>query len=152
VFYAVDLPGNVHFVALDNVSADGFGKEQLAWLGADLAKARGAHATIVVGMHKALADNHVTHHSMDEDAAFADSQAALAAFEANGVALVLASHEHGYWELRQGSPGAPGLHGFITGGLGAPLKACAGPDHAFFHYLVVDVVGGRVDVHVVATR
>ncbi len=154
VFYAIDLPGNVHFVALDNVSAAGFGRAQLDWLDRDLRAASARGMLIVAGMHKALADNHVTHHSMDEDGAPAerDSQEALARFEEHGVALLLASHEHGFWEIRQRSPGtgaSAGTRGFITGGLGAPLKVCAGPEHAFFHFLVLDVVGKRVDVTVV---
>ena len=101
-------------------------------------------------MHKALADNGVTRHSMDEDGALAarESEEALARFEEAGVKLILASHEHGYWEIRQRARG-PGIHGFITGGLGAPLRVCAGRTHAFFHYLVLDVVGGELAVHVV---
>jgi len=150
VFYAVDLPGGVHFIALDNVSDAGFGRAQLDWLARDLGTAKARGATIVVGMHKALAENGVTRHSMDEDEAPAarESEEALARFEDSGVKLILASHEHGYWEIRQRSHG-PGIRGFITGGLGAPLRVCAGREHAFFHYLVVDVIGGEVDVHVV---
>src|SRR5260370_31077890 len=41
VFYSVELPGDVHFVALDNVSPTlGFGAAQLLWLEQDLASAR----------------------------------------------------------------------------------------------------------------
>jgi len=155
VFYSVDLPGDVHFVALDNVSpAIGFGQDQLLWLEADLASAHARRRRTVVGMHKALADSGVTAHSMDEDAVGEDpgrvhreSRRALQLFQANGVELVLASHEHGYWEFRlPGAPGTEGIRSFITGGLGAPLKTCAGPDHAFYHLLVVDVTPSRIDV------
>jgi hypothetical protein len=153
VFYAADLPGGVHFVALDNVSEGGFGDAQIRWLRSDLASARRRGMTLLVGMHKALAQNPVTHHSMAEDGApgsraWKESAEALAIFEEQGVALVLASHEHGYWEIRQRGEGGA-IRSFITGGLGAPLKSCAGPRHAFYHYLVVDVAGGRADVTVV---
>lgn len=150
VFYAVDLPGSVHFVALDNVSDAGFGRAQLGWLARDLRAAKARGATIVVGMHKALAKNGVTRHDMDEDGdgAVRESEEALAYFEESGVKLILASHEHGYWEVRQRIRGA-GIRGFVTGGLGAPLRVCAGREHAFFHYLVLDVVRGDIDVHVV---
>jgi 3',5'-cyclic AMP phosphodiesterase CpdA len=146
-FYAKDLPGGVHFVALDDVSPEmGFGEEQLVWLAEDLAAARGRGARIVVGMHKALADGGVSGHSLDEDVIAADpervrreSARALALLEDAKVDLVIASHEHGYWEFAQrGARGRP-LRSFITGGLGAPLRQCAGPEHAFFHVLVLDV-------------
>jgi Calcineurin-like phosphoesterase len=153
VYYSVELPGDVHFVALDNVSpALGFGEAQLLWLAQDLASARARRRRIVVGMHKALSGNGVTGHSMDEDVDAADpgrvwrdGGRALQLFLANGVELVFASHEHGYWEHRQ--PGTDrGIRSFITGGLGAPLKTCAGPDHAFFHVLVLDVLSDRIEV------
>jgi 3',5'-cyclic AMP phosphodiesterase CpdA len=69
VVYSVDLPGGVHFVALDNVSQKGFGADQIAWLGDDLARAHGEATTrhIVVGMHKPLAHNGVSTHGMDRD-------------------------------------------------------------------------------------
>jgi hypothetical protein len=153
VFYSVDLPGDVHFVALDNVSpALGFGEAQLLWLAADLASAHARRRRIVVAMHKALSGNGVTGHAMDEDhdadhpgRVSGDGARALQLFQANGVELLLASHEHGYWEYRQ--PGSDrGIRSFITGGLGAPLKTCAGPDHAFFHALVLDVLPDRIEV------
>ena len=166
VFYSVELPGDVHFVALDNVSpALGFGQEQLLWLAEDLASARARRRRIVVGMHKALAGNGVTGHGMDEDEDAADpgrvwrdGARALQLFLANGVELLLASHEHGFWEYRQSVASTPahpedvipspnrGIRSFITGGLGAPLKTCSGPDHAFFHVLVLDVGGGDIEV------
>jgi hypothetical protein len=157
VFYSADLEPNVHFVALDNVSRSGFGSRQLDWLERDLRKAHAENRVILVGMHKALSENPVTKHGMDEDFAYdlngdervpPESRKALRLFQENGVALILASHEHGYWEFRQ--PGSDsGIRTFITGGLGAPLKRCAGPCHAFYHYLVVDIVGRTVDVSVV---
>jgi hypothetical protein len=156
VYYSVDLPGGVHFVALDNVSPGlGFGEPQLLWLERDLASAHARGRRIVVGMHKAPAGNGVTGHSMDEDVVAEDpgrvrreSDRALTLFADHGVELVLASHEHGYWELALRGPGpeARPIRGFITGGLGAPLKTCAGPDHAFFHLILLDVTGERIDV------
>ncbi len=68
IVYSVDLPGGVHFIALDNVTQPGFGRDQLAWLGSDLARAHGDPATrhILVGMHKPLAHNGVTFRSASE--------------------------------------------------------------------------------------
>src|SRR6266852_3729067 len=92
VAYAADLEGNIHFIALDNVSrrGEGFGSEQLAWLEEDLKAANGAKKVILVGMHKGLAHNPVTTHAMDEDGAAAvrDSDAALALFKKYKVAVV----------------------------------------------------------------
>jgi hypothetical protein len=135
--YAADLPGGLHFVALDNVSQPGFGKDQLAWLDADLGKARAGGARhVVVGMHKALAGSGVTQHAMDEDGpgAVADSEAAFAMIQKAGVELVVASHFHAFAEYTQ-----RGVHCFITGGLGAPLDAAHGVQAAFHHFLVADV-------------
>ena len=110
---------------------------------------------IVAGMHKGARrqPRHAPQHGRGQGPrGSATAKEALARFEEHGVALLLASHRHGFWEIRQRSPGtgaSAGTRGFITGGLGAPLKVCAGPEHAFFHFLVLDVVGKRVDVTVV---
>lgn len=150
VVYSVNLPGHVHFVALDNVSQPGFGKDQLAWLRADLERASNNPAVrhIFVGMHKPLAKNGVTTHSMEEDgaAAIADSDAALEMFQRSRVELILASHLHEFVRFYQG-----GIRSYITGGLGAPLSrpVAAGGDHTFHHFLVIDVAGDAVKVDVV---
>ncbi len=147
VVYSANLPGHVHFIALDNVSQAGFGKDQLEWLEKDLDDARGNPEVrhIFVGMHKPLAHNGVSSHGMDEDGAQgeADSDAALAMFQHARVELILSSHVHQFIRVNQG-----GIRGYITGGLGAPLNH-AGPEHAFHHFLVIDVAGDRVDVDVV---
>ena len=147
VVYSVNLPGHVHFVALDNVTQAGFGKDQLAWLEKDLDDARGDPDVrhVFVGMHKPLAHNGASAHGMDEDGKIGedDSAAALAMFQRARVELILASHVHQFIRFEQG-----GIRSYITGGLGAPLNR-AGPDHAFHHFLVVDVAGDRVDVEVV---
>jgi hypothetical protein len=147
VVYSIDLPGGVHFIALDNVSQNGFGAEQLAWLGADLAHARSTTSTrhIIVGMHKPLAGNGVTKHSMDADGdeGIRDSNAALAMFVQYKVSLLLASHVHEYARFEQA-----GIPSYITGGLGAPLTP-SGPDHAFHHFLQLDVSEQGIHVDVV---
>ncbi len=146
IVYSVDLPGHVHFIALDNVSQNGFGKDQLAWLAQDLEDARGDSRTrhIFVGMHKPLAHNGATSHSMDADGpqAEADSDAALDLFEHNRVELILASHVHQFIRLSQ-----RGIRSYITGGLGAPLNNTS-PEHGFHHFLVIDVAGDQVRVDV----
>jgi hypothetical protein len=149
VVYSVDLPGGVHWIALDNVSQKGFGDDQLEWLAKDLGKAKGAASTkhLVVGMHKPLADNGVTKHSMDEDGAAAakDSKQALALFQKSGVELVLASHLHEYVKLELG-----GIASYISGGLGAPLVSqFTDKDPAerrIHHVLRLDVFDDRIDV------
>ena len=147
IVYSADLPGGVHFVALDNVAQHGFGHDQLAWLAADLQRAHAEPATrhILVGMHKPLAHNGVTMHSMDHDGAQArsDSDAALALFVENHVEMILASHVHQFTQFWQG-----GIPSYITGGLGAPLTH-AGADHAFHHFLVLDVADSGIHVEVV---
>jgi 3',5'-cyclic AMP phosphodiesterase CpdA len=147
IVYSVDLPGGVHFVALDNVTQAGFGREQLAWLAGDLVRARAEPATrhILVGMHKPLAHNGVATHGMDHDGAqaVADSEAALALLVASHVDLILASHVHQLTQFQQA-----GIPSYITGGLGAPLTR-SGPEHAFHHFLVLDVKDSGILVEVV---
>jgi 3',5'-cyclic AMP phosphodiesterase CpdA len=148
VVYSVDLDGGVHFVALDNVSQKGFGEGQRRWLEDDLEQARRRPSTrhVIVGMHKALARNGLTTHAMDEDgaAAIADSDAALATLVKYRVELIVASHEHRYAHFTQG-----GIESYITGGLGAPLKTSSGPEHAFHHFLQLDVTDAAIRVTVV---
>jgi 3',5'-cyclic AMP phosphodiesterase CpdA len=147
IVYSVDLPGGVHFVALDNVTQHGFGRDQLAWLAEDLKRAHAEPATrhVLVGMHKPLAHNGVSTHGMDHDGAQAasDSDAALALFVENHVETILASHVHQFTRFEQG-----GIPSYITGGLGAPL-ARSGPEHAFHHFLVLDVADSGIRVEVV---
>ncbi len=147
VVYSAELPGGVHFVALDNVSQAGFGADQLAWLAADLDRASADSEVryIVVGMHKPLAHNGVTRHSMDAygSQAVADSDAALAMFARHHVALILASHVHCLLEFTQA-----GIPAYVTGGLGAPLTG-PGPEPAFHHFLQLDVSDSGIHVEVV---
>jgi hypothetical protein len=146
VVYSVNLPGALHFVALDNVSQNGFGEDQLAWLAKDLEAAR-ADAKIrhiVVGMHKPLAKNGVSTHGMDKDGekGLADSAAALDLFVKAKVTLIVASHVHEFAHTAQG-----GIPMYITGGLGAPLDN-SGPEHSFHHVLVLDVKDAGISVDV----
>jgi hypothetical protein len=96
-------------------------------------------------MHKPLAHNGVAGHGMDADGPQAqkDSDAALDLFKHARVELILASHVHQFIKFEQG-----GIRCYITGGLGAPLNE-AGADHAFHHFLEIDVTGDKVDVSVV---
>jgi len=139
VAYSADLDGDIHFIALDNVSrrGEGFGAEQLGWLEGDLKAASAAKKIILVGMHKGLANNPVTTHAMDEDGATAirDSDAALALFKKYKVAVVFVSHSHMYAAYDQ-----DGIAVRLTGGLGAPLvKGLAEADGGFHHFLLLDV-------------
>jgi hypothetical protein len=147
VAYSVDLPGGVHFVALDNVSARGFGADQLAWLAEDLARAHGRPTCryLIVGMHKPLAGNGVSAHGMEHDGprAVDDSNAALALFKDNGISLILMSHVHQFAKLEMG-----GIPAYITGGLGAPLDN-VGPARAFHHFLQIDASDAGLEVSVV---
>ncbi len=141
--YSAELAGNVHFIALDNVSrrGEGFGTAQLNWLEADLKSASAANKVILVGMHKGLANNPVTIHAMDEDGAAAvkDSAAALALFQKYKVAAVFVSHSHMYAAYDQG-----GILVRLTGGLGAPLvKGLPEKEGGFHHFLLVDVPPGE---------
>jgi len=145
VVYAVTLAGGVHLVALDNVSQKGFGADQLAWLAKDLEAARASPVVrfIIVGMHKPLAHNGVSAHSMEDDGAgaVADSEAALALFVKYRVSLIAASHVHGYAAFK-----TVGIPTYVTGGLGAPLVKAGGPIQPFHHFLQVDVVGDDLRV------
>jgi hypothetical protein len=143
VVYAADLDGNVHFIALDNVSrrGEGFGPDQLAWLEEDLKAANAAKKVVLVGMHKGLAHNPVTTHAMDEDGAAAknDSDAALKLFNKYNVSAVFVSHSHMYAAYKQ-----DGIEVRLTGGLGAPLvKGLCTCEGGFHHFLLVDVPTGQ---------
>jgi hypothetical protein len=148
VVYSVDVPGGVHFIALDNVSQDGFGAMQLGWLSHDLEQARADPRIryVIVGMHNPLAHNGVSTHGMDSDGAqaVADSDVALALFVKYRVVLILASHVHEFAHFNQA-----GIDSYITGGLGAPLDR-SGADHAFHHFLQLDV--GDDAIHVTVVR
>jgi len=148
VVYAADLEGNVHFIALDNVSrkGGGFGAEQLDWLEKDLKAANAAKKVVLVGMHKGLANNPVTTHAMDEDgaAAIKDSDAALRLFSAYNVALVVVSHNHMYAAYNQHPLNQHEIEVRLTGGLGAPLvKGLRADEGGFHHFLLVDVPSGE---------
>jgi hypothetical protein len=149
VAYSADLDGGVHFVALDNVTGSGFGQAQLDWLQSDLvaARARSSIRYVVVGMHKALAHNGVTTHSMDEDGDVGahDSGAALALFRQSHVDFIFASHQHEGMAFTQ-----EGIRSYITGGLGAPIarEAPSGAEKRH-HMLRVDVRDAALDVTVV---
>jgi hypothetical protein len=148
IVYSVDLPGGVHFIALDNVTQKGFGDVQLAWLSGDLitASADPNVKYIIVGFHEPLAHNGVVTHGMDKDGAgaIADSDAALALFQQHHVAMIFASHDHRYASFTQG-----GIPSYITGGLGAPLDKKGGDD-AFHHFLQLDV--GPDGLHVTVVK
>jgi hypothetical protein len=147
VAYSRDLDGGVHFVALDNVSQRGFGAEQLERLAEDLTAARRNAATryVIVGMHKALAHNPATTHSMDEDGenGVNDSNAALKLFQEAHVTAIFASHVHEYVTFEQG-----GIPTYVTGGLGAPLARSSSSDAVVLrhHVLQLDVLDSRLDV------
>jgi hypothetical protein len=147
VVYSRNLPGGVHFVALDNVTQHGFGLDQMAWLEVDLTRAHADASTkhIIVGMHKPLAHNGISPHGMDNDGpgAIIDSDAALALFRKNGVSLILMSHVHQFARLELG-----GIPAYITGGLGAPLDN-VGAERAFHHFLQIDVSDAGLEVSVV---
>ena len=147
VVYSAEIGKVIHFIALDNVSrkGEGFGDEQLAWLGGDLQAASAAKSIILVGMHKALAKNPITTHAMDEDGphAIRDSDAALALFKQYGVAMLFVSHSHMYAAYNQ-----DGIETRLTGGLGAPLvKGLAESDGGFHHFLLVDILSGGDKAH-----
>jgi hypothetical protein len=147
VAYSVDVPGGVHFIVLDNVTERGFGDKQLEWLADDLERAHANPAVrhILVGMHEAPAHNGVTTHAMDEEGegAVRDSDAAVALFQKANVEMILASHAHQFTTFTVG-----GIRGYITGGLGAPLDR-VGPEHAFHHFLQLDVSDTQIQVTVV---
>jgi hypothetical protein len=148
VVYSVNLPGGVHFIALDNVSQKGFGDAQLAWLAKDLETARADVAVqhVIVGMHKPLAHNGISTHSMDHDGsgAVGDSEAAARLFTGARVSLILASHVHGFASYTH-----DGIPAYITGGLGAPLSSKAGRNGAFHHFLQIEVMPSALQVSVV---
>jgi hypothetical protein len=148
VVYGVTLAGGVHLIALDNVSQKGFGADQLTWLQHDLEQARATPSVrfIIVGMHKPLAHNGVSAHSMEEDGptGAADSDLALALLVKYRVSLIVASHVHGYAAFQ-----TSGIPSYITGGLGAPLVRDVPGIESVHHFLQVEVVGNTLEVAVV---
>ena len=149
VAYSADLQGGVHLIAMDNVSraGEGFGDKQLDWLRDDLKLASDAKKTIIVGMHKGLANNPATKHAMDEDgqSAIDDSNKALTLFQQYKVALVVVSHSHMYSAYKQAADKQlPEIEVRLTGGMGAPLvKGLTPAKGALHHFLLVDVPAGE---------
>ena len=68
---------------------------------------------------------------------------ALALFVSHAVTLIIASHVHQFSHFTQA-----GISSYVTGGLGAPLTA-TGPEHAFHHFLQLDVSDAGIKVDVV---
>jgi len=99
---------------------------------------------IVVGMHKPLAKNGVSTHGMDKDGpeALQDSDAALALFVSHRVSLIVASHVHEFASFTQAAFPATSAEG------SGPLDR-SGPEHAFHHFLQVDVDDNGLHVSVV---
>jgi 3',5'-cyclic AMP phosphodiesterase CpdA len=153
VVYSVDLEHGLHFIALDNVSGEGFGARQKDWLRRDLEAARADARTryIVVGMHRPLAGNCTGSHSMaDSSAGVADSDEVLRLLADEGrpegkrrpVDMILASHVHHFAQFRQA-----GIPSFVSGGLGARLVPCrCGDCRAFHHVLQLDVSDAQLGV------
>ena len=56
----------------------------------------------------------------------------------------MASHVHEFAQFTQA-----GIPSYISGGLGAPLTRSAGEEHAFHHFLQLDVSDGGIHVSVV---
>jgi hypothetical protein len=148
----------LHFIALDNVSRreGGFGREQIQWLQRDLESSRRDAKFIIVGMHKPFAGNCTGSHSMEEDGkvARAESDEVLGILagqpgDARAVDAVFVSHDHHFAEFYQDA-GSKRIMTYVTGGLGAHLKACTCCDcGAFHHVLQLDVHDSGLDVSVI---
>jgi hypothetical protein len=107
-------------------------------------------------MHKALYGNKTTTHAMGDSternstavqaAVIAESDQALRLFKQYQVSVIIASHEHVYAFLNPLNTGWD-IPGYITGGMGAPLKYPAPTNTIAKHYILqLDTTSGGVTV------
>lgn len=129
--------GPVYFLVLDNADGKGLQGGQLAWLEAELTKARDFQHRLVF-LHVPLFDPRQKSkpHAMSE----ADGRHLAELFKRYRVSHIFAGHIHGYfsgqWE---------GIPFTITGGAGVPLHG-GDLEHYFYHYLKVKVDGDKIEV------
>jgi hypothetical protein len=132
--------GQGDFIVLESVGTGEFDRVQFQWLEEWLQKSQPSKYRFVFihappfdprgdGFHKCLPEK--------------DGKDLMELFRRYHVTHLFASHIHGYFSgIREGVPYT------ITGGAGARLDG-KDPEHFFYHYLRVHVVGGKAEVAVI---
>lgn len=124
-------------------------EQQRAWLDADLWAHQSARHVFVFMHHSVHA--HKTKNQLDR----ASAEALLRIFaKYKNVTAVFSAHEHIYYNPQAPDDVANPMAGstaaapryLVTGGAGAPLES---GDHGFYHYLVVTVSGGNMQIELV---
>jgi len=131
--------GSHYFVMFDDNAKSGPDAAQIRWLEGELQKARG-FKTRLVFLHVPLSDPRggEHHHCLPPESA----RRLQALFKKYRVTYVFAGHIHSYFAGR-----GDGVPFTITAGAGAPLYG-KDPEHFFYHYLKVTLIGDRVRIQV----
>lgn len=135
--------GNSYFIMLDDVADDAkyeIDDKQFEWLKAELEKSKNFSHRFVF-MHVPLQtpfqqerlelSNHNRAEMLND------------LFDAYRIDMVFASHVHGYYSGKWGQTPFT-----VTAGGGSPLKP-SGPDHAFYHYIKVEVTAADVKYNII---
>lgn len=136
--------GSVHLIVLDNADRKiGFPTESLAWLATDLAKHR--DHTILIAYHRPF-DLPLGQVVGDDETAA--SRATIHEFKKTiagyPIKQIFSAHLHTYLPYT-----VQGIPAVVTGGGGDPAQTVlGGPRSNLFHYLLVTVQGGRVNIQV----
>jgi 3',5'-cyclic AMP phosphodiesterase CpdA len=128
-----------HFIVLntDEVLLEGrVAGEQLEWLRADLASARGSHA-IFVAMHRPIYSWFQGDFNPDDGETLHDL------FRSHGVEAVFSCHDHFFYEEQH-----DGVRYVTAGGAGGPLYTQP-PGGGFAHYLLITVGADGAEMNVV---
>jgi Calcineurin-like phosphoesterase len=137
-YYTFQLNGHC-FVMMDVAENQGPGEGQLRWLEEELQKAQNC-LTRLVFFHIPLIDPRggSYHHALSEEA----GRRLGGLFKKYKVTHIFAAHMHSYF-----TGDWSGIPYTITAGAGAPLYE-TDPQHYFFHYLKVSLLGDKVQIQV----
>ena len=135
-YYSFDHKG-YHFVVLSSEEKPGMnggqGEAQLTWLEADLRERSGQ--LVFVFMHRPL------YRGIIHPYALADAGNLERVLQRHKVNYLFVGHEHRFGISRQG-----GIMQYISGGGGAPLLNFSEESGGFYHFLLVKVEDGKLEV------
>lgn len=138
-FYYSFQIGNIAFIAADTSLSKKVNKAQLLWLEKTLSKSK--NKQILVFGHQPLSDPRGGLHHHCLSAKVSDELVFL--FRKYNVSRFFSGHIHSYFQGQW-----KGIPYTITAGAGAPLVG-NGPDHYFYHYIKVRVLGQKINLEVV---
>jgi serine/threonine-protein phosphatase CPPED1 len=137
---------NSYFIILDDANEIGLDDQQMQWLKTELNKSQ-SYKYRFVFMHVPLYDpRNESDIKNDDEHSLGDVNQAKELndlFDQYNVTMLFSSHIHAYYNGTWGK--TPYI---ITGGAGAPL-AKVGPEHSFYHYILITVSNQRVNFELI---